>query len=34
VWRIALQLLVELARVGEHGDLKPLFGQIARQQIA
>src|SRR5690242_19882569 len=28
---IALQLLVEIASVGQHGNLKPLFGEVARQ---
>ena len=32
--RIALQLLVEVAGVGKHGDLKPLFGEVARQEVA
>ena len=32
--RIALELPVEIARVGERRDLKPLLGQIARQEVA
>jgi hypothetical protein len=30
---IALELLVNLRGVGERGDLKPLLGEIARQQV-
>ena len=32
--RIALQLLVELARVGQRLHLEALFGQVAYQQLA
>ena len=32
--RIALQLLVEIARVGKHRNLKSLLGQVARQEVA
>ena len=32
--RIALQLLVELARIGERRHLESLLGQIAGQQVA
>ena len=34
VRRIALQLLVEVARVGQRRDLEALLGQIARQEVA
>ena len=34
VRRIALQLLVEVARVGERRDLESLLAQIAGQQVA
>jgi hypothetical protein len=33
MWWIALQLLVELIRIGECGHLKSLLGQVARQQV-
>ena len=32
--RIALQFLVEIARVGKRRDVEALLGQIARQQVA
>ena len=32
--RIALQLAIELRRVGQRADLESLLGQITRQQIA
>ena len=32
--RITLHFLVELIRIGERGHLKPLLGQVARQQVA
>ena len=32
--RVALQLFVEISGVGKRLDLKPLFGQVANQQIA
>ena len=32
--RIALQLLVEVARVGKRRDVEALLGQIARQEVA
>ena len=34
VGRVALELAVEVARVGERGDLESLFAQIAGQQVA
>ena len=34
VRRIALQLLVEVARVGQRRDLEALFAQVAREQVA
>ena len=32
--RIALQLLVELARIGQRGDLETLLGEVSREQVA
>ena len=32
--RIALQLAIELGRIGQRLDLKALLGEIAREQIA
>ena len=32
--RVALELPVEIARVGKRGDLEALLGQVARQEVA